>query len=292
VGDKSSGKTLLAIEAASNFASNYQNGKIWYREAEAAFDIHYAAGLGLPVGRVDFGKDGIDTAWDTIEDIFEDLDKCIVHATKEKIPGLYIIDSLDALSSRGELKREVGQGSYGTDKAKMLSELFRCLAGPLKRSRICLIVISQIRDRIGVMFGEKHGRSGGHALDFYASQVVWLHHIKTLHREIKGIKRPTAIQIKAKCKKNKISMPLRECEFTIRFGYGVDDLHASLNWLAEAKRLDLIGSSEDRMAKLIKEMDAMEDKEYREMMSSVRQAVNTSWREVEDNFKPTRRKYA
>src|ERR1035437_10433181 len=74
VGDKSVGKSLCAIEACANFAQLEQKGKIFYREAEAAFEEPYAEGLGLPLKRVDFGPEGIDTVWDTVEDIFEDLD--------------------------------------------------------------------------------------------------------------------------------------------------------------------------------------------------------------------------
>src|SRR3990167_1383032 len=93
VGDKSTGKTLLAIEAAANFARQFPKGKIWYRESEAAFDEDYATQLGLPVKQVDFGDDGLGTIWDTIEDIFEDLDKQLTRLKKLNVPGLYIIDS-------------------------------------------------------------------------------------------------------------------------------------------------------------------------------------------------------
>src|SRR5678815_1927156 len=131
VGDRSTGKTLLAIEACANFARDYPKGKIWYREAEAAFDVDYAESVGLPAKRVDFGPEGIDTQWDTIEDIFEDLDEVL----KTNTEGLYVIDSLDALSSRAELKRKLEDGTFGLDKQKILAGLFRKYIRRVKKTK-------------------------------------------------------------------------------------------------------------------------------------------------------------
>ena len=114
VGDRSSGKTLLAIEACANFARQYSKGNIYYREAEAAFDVRYAETLGLPTDRVDFSD-----SFHTVEDMFEDLTKVLESESKA---GLYIVDSLDALSDRSELKRDMDKGSYGAEKAKQMSE--------------------------------------------------------------------------------------------------------------------------------------------------------------------------
>src|SRR3990172_1731587 len=105
VGDKSTGKTLLAIEAAANCAATFTKGRIWYREAEAAFDRNYAAALGMPLARVSFG----DARLRTVEDLFEDLAGAIKSLGVKGPPGLYIVDSLDALSDRAELDRDMGE---------------------------------------------------------------------------------------------------------------------------------------------------------------------------------------
>jgi len=94
-------------------------------------------------------------------------------------PLLYILDSLDALSDEAELGREITKGSFGT-KAKQLSEIFRRLVVKMKKKNIQLLVISQIRDNVGVMFGKKQKRMGGKALDFYAVQVIWLAVVKKI----------------------------------------------------------------------------------------------------------------
>lgn len=262
VGDKSTGKTLLAMEAVANFFLKYENGRCWYNEAEAAFDGEYARALGIPMDRVTLLEDH-----DTVEQVFEHLEDVLRLPTKT--PGLYILDSLDALSDDAEMARKIGEGSYGANKPKKLGELFRRLVRKLRSRKICVIIVSQVRDAIGVTFGEKHRRSGGKALDFYASQALWLAHLG-VNKQTKGkITRPIGVHIRAKCKKNKIGLPLRECEFNIRFGYGVEDREACLAWLKE------VGST-------TKENTAPE---------VLAQLVRTKWFEVEKTFLPRERKY-
>jgi recombination protein RecA len=289
VGDKAVGKTLLAIEGCANFARQYPEGLIKYREAEAAFDKTYAATLGLPIDRVDFGKDDISTQWETMEEIAADLDLVIEEASDLKQPCFYIIDSLDALSSIAELERDFEAGSYGLEKQKGLGKIFRTRARKLKQARVGMLIISQIRDKIGVSFGDKHTRTGGRAMDFYASIALWLSSLGMEYKTVKGIKRPYAINIKAKCKKNKISMPFRECDFPILFGYGIDELAACIGFLEQAKAT---GQLEGYDKKYLAESSKLDDAEYKRRLIAVRRLTRTTWREVEEGFAPTRRKYA
>lgn len=286
VGDKAVGKTLLAIEAAANFHRLHPEGHIWYREAEAAFDTDYASTLGLPVEDVDFG----DQSWETIEDIFEDMSRCIKQAQKSDRPGLYIVDSLDALSSRAEMDRDVEKGSFGLEKQKKLGELFRRHVRALHNTKICVLIISQIRDKIGAMFGDKHTRSGGRALDFYASIILYLSHLQTVKQTVSNVKRATAVRIKAQAKKNKITLPFRDCEFTIRFGFGVDDLAASLQFLKETNRLSLIKFT-GNIKPYLDESDELSPEAYQKRLDRVNKAVLKAWFEIEDRFKPARSKY-
>jgi recombination protein RecA len=172
-----------------------------------------------------------------------------------------------------------------------MSELFRVFARDFKSNHLCVIIISQIRDKIDkIGYGAKYTRAGGKSLDFYASHVIYLSHIKTLTRTMNNSKRATAVQIKAKCTKNKISLPFRECEFIIRFGYGVDDLAASLEWLKGINKLKPLGITDP--TKFIAETESMSEKDYRARLLEVRTLVNKTWQEVETGFKPKRRKYA
>lgn len=285
VGDKSTGKTLLAIEACANFAREY-DGKIYYREVEAAFDKPYAQTLGLPLDRVDFGAEGILT----VEDVFEDLSEILEGAGKKR-DALYVLDSLDALSDRAELGRSMDEGSYNMEKAKKMGQLFRRLVQQLAKARTCVLLISQVRDNIGVTFGRKTTRSGGRALDFYASQVLYLAQMGRLKRTISKVERATGVKIKALCDKNKIGMPFRECTFDIRFAYGIDDVAANLEWLESVDKLALLDMSKGEVTKVARGVEKMDATEANEMRAHIAAAVEKAWFEVEKTFLPTRRKY-
>ena len=297
VGDKSTGKTLLAIEAVSNFLLEYPEGKVYYCEVEASFDKDYARAMGMPVDQVEFVGQPTDEDDDdfvivsTVEDLFRDFETRIETHEGNDIPGLYVIDSLDALSDEAEQDRDIGKGSYGTAKAKQISETLRRLNGKINSSNITLIVVSQIRDKINAMFGKKYQRSGGHALDFYASVVVWLSQLKILTKTIKGIKRPIGVHIKAKCEKNKVGLPFRECEFDIVFGYGVDDIGASLDWLKSVKRLDDVGLSDSKLKKYVEQLNNLPLKKYNKEKRKISKATRKAWNDIEVGFLPTRSKY-
>jgi recombination protein RecA len=291
IGDESTGKTLMAIEACANFARKYPKGNIYYRESESAFDEPYAEALGMPTDRVQF----IDPdEFVTVEDFYEDLCKAVTETAKRNTTALYIVDSLDALSDKAELKRDFDQGTYGGEKAKQMGKLLRMCKGEVSRARMCLIIVSQTRDRIteGFMakFAKKKTRSGGRALDFYASQCLWLSHLNTLTAQHAKIKRPVGIRIRAKCEKNKISLPLRTCEFTIRFGHGIDSLASGLDWLEDIDRWkDVIDVTRPSYQRRI---DGMPDPVYWAEVRRVDEAVTALWAETEELFLAgTRQKY-
>lgn len=287
VGDKSTGKTLLAIEASANFKRSYPDGVIRYTETEAAFDEGYAEALGMPTGCVDFA-----TGIRTVEEFFEDLEKTLKELNGR--PGLYILDSLDALSDKAEQERKIDDGSYGGSKPKKLGELFRRMVKQIEESRLLLVVISQIRDKIGVTFGERHTRSGGKALDFYASHIIWLHELQKLKRTISNVERVYGISIRAKCKKNKVGLPFRECDMPIIFGYGVDDLTAGVEWLLEIKRDDLVaelGMSKAGYKVRINNLRSKGGAEAAELRSRIASVVRSEWEKIETSFLPAAKKY-
>lgn len=284
VGDKSTGKTLLAIEAMANFNLKYPQGEIIYLEAEAAFDIKYASSIGFPVKSVEVIKDK-----DTVDDLFELLTKAIQRDDVEK-PLLFIVDSLDALSDRAEKDRDIDQGSYGTNKASKLSQMFRRLVKDLAKTNVTMIIVSQVRDNIGVTFGRKTKRSGGRALDFYASIVIYLAEKKKRTKTIRGVKRVVGVDIIAKCDKNKVSAPFRECEFPITFGYGVEDVESGLKYLEfvkDKKALNDLGFTSSKI--LLKDIQKVQDdSDFKvKLVDSVRKA----WFEFENLFAVSRSKY-
>ena len=283
VGDKSTAKSLLAIEASANFNLDYPGCPIWYNETESAFDVGYAEALGMPIDRITFPDPCF-----TVEDVYEHLVKCIDECGTSQ-HGLYIIDSLDALSDRAELGRDIDEGTFGAAKAKKMSELFRRLVQKLEKSKITVLIISQVRDNIGVTFGRKTTRSGGRALDFYASQVIYLAHIKTLSRTKKKIARPTGIRIKAKCDKNKVGLPFRDCTFDVLFGYGIDDLASCLSWLETVHKLG--DFTEEKAGAYLRSLDNVPQEEYQAVYDAVVATTREAWQDIEISFLPTRKKY-
>lgn len=284
IGDKATGKSLLCIEACANFVMKHGEGQIKYRECEAAFDPLYAQALGMPLDRVEFGE-----KFSTVEDFFEDLSEVCQKAKKH--PILYILDSLDSLSDRSEMDRDIDEGSYGASKAKKMSELFRRLVREMEKAHVTLLIVSQIRDNIGVSFGKKWTRSGGRALDFYSSQTLVLSQKSTEKKTIKGVERPVGITLRAKCEKNKVSLPFREAEFGLTFGYGIDDVPSCVEWLKSVKALDLIGVSKEGTKEYLKSIDKLDDGEYQKEVRRLHKAVTDRWYEIEDSFMPKRRKY-
>ena len=284
VGDKSTGKTLLAIEAMANFKRQFPEGSVKYDETEAAFDDHYASALGLDL------QEDERVSSETVEDLFNNLR---AFCKKVKGHGLYIVDSLDALSDRAEMARGIEESTYGASKPKQLGQLFRRTVKLLENTNVCLIVISQIRDAIGVTFGNKHTRSGGKALDFYASVIMWLANTGQNKKTVKGVQRTVGVGIKARTSKNKIGQPYRECSFEILFGYGIDDVAGNLNFLKEADALGDVDIESDRALTLFKKnFHNMSQKEQAQVRRKIGKAVRENWYRIEQSFTPTRGKYA
>lgn len=283
VGDKSTGKTLLCIEACANFILSEPKARIFYRECESAFDKQYAAAIGFPVDKVAF-----DDSLETVEDVFEDLTNIIATA---KWPSLYIVDSLDALTDRAEMARAIDAATFGAGKAKQLSQLFRRLIRQLATKDVTVIIVSQIRDKIGAMFGRKVTRTGGHALDFYASQVLFLSQLGTIKKTIRKIERPIALQVRGMVDKNKVGLAQRQANFQLHFGYGIDDAEACVTWLKDHNGLDLIHLPKTKVSDYLKELAGMNQQEHLHELADLHKAVSKLWYEVETDFLPKRTKY-
>lgn len=298
VGDKSTGKTLLAIEAAANFVRKHPKGRVIYAEAEAAFDLAYADSLGLPSKKTKLLQNEIFT----VEEFFASLEEeCDAKAGTG--PKLYVLDSLDALSDKAERERGIDEATMAMNKPKQLHALFRRCVQKLRAARMTLIVISQVKENITVSFGEKFTRSGGKALDFFASQIVWLAPKQQIKKTRRGVERTIGVNIGAKVKKNKVGPPFRDADFPVMFSYGVDDLRACSEWLLDVSKKrytgkkgpavagDLFPSKTDFEA-FIKGIDSLTQEEYDAELKNFRRVMKEEWASIEEDFAPKRKKYS
>lgn len=322
VGDKSAGKTLLAMEIMAQTLLRFPGSWARYAESEAAWDAEYASALGLPVDQIELNPN--DERIETVEQLYDDMERCL-DKHKGTPGGVYVIDSLDALSDEAEMEAGFNEASYGGAKPKAIGQLFRRLVGRFEEQNVLLVVISQLRDKLNVTFGETKTRSGGRALDFYMTHIVWLAEIEKLKRTIGGVDRIVGIQVEAYVKKNKVGLAFRKARYPILFGYGIDDLMASAAWLVEIKRERLlyplgmkrgeaaVKVTRARVAKKsdvgkakVEEEEPKELRPYKEVILEVRNKggaearemreklsalVRQEWARIETTFLPQAKKY-
>jgi recombination protein RecA len=238
VGDKSTGKTFLANEIIASAYHKYEDKFIWnYDDAESGYTFDSQKLYNMPpICNSNSFKSK------TVEDWYCNVRK-FLEKIKDDMIGIYVLDSLDGLSSneileRGDerykafkQKKDFDKGSYQMASAKFLSqEFFRGLAGELMEKNVLLIVISQVRDKIGSFFAQQT-RAGGKALDFYAHTALWLSNLQKIEKSNRSI----GYVVKAKAKKNKTSRPFREAIISLLFDYGIDNVGSNLDFLFDLR---------------------------------------------------------
>ena len=268
-GPESSGKTTLAIHAIAE--AQKAGGIAAFIDAEHAFDSSYAQQLGVDVDNLLISQP------DNGEQALEIADSLI----RSSAIDIIVIDSVAALTPKAEIEGEMGDAKMGL-QARLMSQALRKLTSSISKTKTVCIFINQLRDKIGVVYGNPETTTGGNALKFYASVRIDIRRVSV----IKDGEEQLGTRIRVKVVKNKVAPPFKKAEFDIMFGEGISKIgeiidlgvdygiiKKSGSWFSYGDRK--IGQGRDSVKELLKNDEALRNEveaKVREAMIAARKA--------------------
>lgn len=236
MGMEATGKSLIAAHALAEVQK--KGGVAVYIDTETALSREFLEAIGVDVSNMVYSN------LDTVEDIFEAIEKIIDKVRQQDSDKLVaiVVDSLAAASTKAEREAKYEQSGYGTEKAKFMSLAMRKINNIIANEKIALICTNQMRQRLGIMFGDPYTTSGGKALQFYASVRIRLKNTGQIKKKKGGVEEVIGIKTRAQVVKNRVGPPFRSAEFDVFFDRGIDDANSWLNMLKEMKQATVAGA--------------------------------------------------